>query len=187
MESSACSTLQDKFLGAVIGQSTFTSFTLSLINFESSDEDNLQHSCLAVRGFHLVAQAETAPEDVTVVKLSMWPHRLTAKWNLEFRHGFLTDLQRNTEQVWDVIYPLCLQCCLSADFRVCFRVSSVLNRDVKQYGKKYMFDINEDTCWNSDQVKVEVFLLVTVPECCVYFPYTLNQNTKCFHTNRTQC
>ncbi|KAL2089603.1 hypothetical protein ACEWY4_014291 [Coilia grayii] len=31
------------------------------------------------------------------------------------------------------------------------RVSSVLNRDVKQFGKKYMFDANEETCWNSDQ------------------------------------
>ncbi|XP_072294602.1 nuclear receptor 2C2-associated protein [Eucyclogobius newberryi] len=31
------------------------------------------------------------------------------------------------------------------------RVSSVLNRDVKQYGKKYMFDSSEETCWNSDQ------------------------------------
>lgn len=31
------------------------------------------------------------------------------------------------------------------------RVSSVLNRDVKQYGKKFMFDGNEETCWNSDQ------------------------------------
>ncbi|XP_003974130.1 nuclear receptor 2C2-associated protein [Takifugu rubripes] len=30
-------------------------------------------------------------------------------------------------------------------------VSSVLNRDVKQYGKKYLFDCNEETCWNSDQ------------------------------------
>ena len=28
----------------------------------------------------------------------------------------------------------------------------MLNRDVKQYGKKYMFDGNEETCWNSDQV-----------------------------------
>lgn len=34
-----------------------------------------------------------------------------------------------------------------------FRVSSVLNRDAKQYGKKYLFDCNEETCWNSDQVK----------------------------------
>ncbi|XP_063003141.1 nuclear receptor 2C2-associated protein [Elgaria multicarinata webbii] len=31
------------------------------------------------------------------------------------------------------------------------RVSSVLNREVKQFGKKYMFDKNEETCWNSDQ------------------------------------
>ncbi|NXI69091.1 NR2CA protein, partial [Anseranas semipalmata] len=31
------------------------------------------------------------------------------------------------------------------------RVSSVLNRDVKQFGKKHMFDTNEETCWNSDQ------------------------------------
>lgn len=30
-------------------------------------------------------------------------------------------------------------------------VSSVLNRDVKQFGKKYMFDGSEETCWNSDQ------------------------------------
>lgn len=32
------------------------------------------------------------------------------------------------------------------------RVSSVLNRDVKQFGKKHMFDTSEETCWNSDQV-----------------------------------
>ncbi|XP_038146201.1 nuclear receptor 2C2-associated protein [Cyprinodon tularosa] len=31
------------------------------------------------------------------------------------------------------------------------RVSSVLNRDIKQFGKKFMFDCNEETCWNSDQ------------------------------------
>ncbi|KAG8126917.1 hypothetical protein E2320_021941, partial [Naja naja] len=31
------------------------------------------------------------------------------------------------------------------------RVSSVLNREVKQFGKKYMFDGNEETSWNSDQ------------------------------------
>lgn len=28
----------------------------------------------------------------------------------------------------------------------------MLNRDVKQFGKKHMFDSNEETCWNSDQV-----------------------------------
>ena len=32
------------------------------------------------------------------------------------------------------------------------RVSSVLNRDTKQFGKKFMFDGQEETCWNSDQV-----------------------------------
>ncbi|XP_065664551.1 nuclear receptor 2C2-associated protein-like [Hydra vulgaris] len=30
-------------------------------------------------------------------------------------------------------------------------VSSVLNQDHKQYGKKFLFDDNEDTCWNSDK------------------------------------
>jgi hypothetical protein len=34
------------------------------------------------------------------------------------------------------------------------RVSSVLNRDVKQFGKKCMFDEDVETCWNSDQVLV---------------------------------
>ena len=33
------------------------------------------------------------------------------------------------------------------------RVSSVLNKDVKQFGKRFMFDGQNDTCWNSDQVK----------------------------------
>lgn len=42
---------------------------------------------------------------------------------------------------------------LQRELVMCFnRVSSVLNRDVKQFGKKYMFDSNEETCWNSDQV-----------------------------------
>ncbi|KAI8892454.1 galactose-binding domain-like protein [Globomyces pollinis-pini] len=31
------------------------------------------------------------------------------------------------------------------------RVSSVLNRDAKSYGKKYLNDGNMETCWNSDQ------------------------------------
>lgn len=31
------------------------------------------------------------------------------------------------------------------------RVSSVLNRDTKQFGKKYLLDGEDDTCWNSDQ------------------------------------
>ncbi len=31
------------------------------------------------------------------------------------------------------------------------RVSSVLNRNVKEFGKKHLFDGKEDTCWNSEQ------------------------------------
>uniref|UniRef100_A0A3Q0THM1 Nuclear receptor 2C2-associated protein n=1 Tax=Amphilophus citrinellus TaxID=61819 RepID=A0A3Q0THM1_AMPCI len=54
------------------------------------------------------------------------------------------------------------------------RVSSVLNRDVKQYGKKYMFDCNEETCWNSDQgecqwVSLEFPNTVRVSELKVQF------------------
>ncbi|XP_055514652.1 nuclear receptor 2C2-associated protein [Leucoraja erinacea] len=39
------------------------------------------------------------------------------------------------------------------------RVSSVLNRDVKQFGKKFLFDRNEETCWNSDQGPAQWVLL----------------------------
>lgn len=31
-------------------------------------------------------------------------------------------------------------------------VSSVLNKDVKQHGKNFLFDGKEDTSWSSDQV-----------------------------------
>ena len=31
-----------------------------------------------------------------------------------------------------------------------FSVSSVLNKDTKQFGKKFLTDGNEETCWNSD-------------------------------------
>lgn len=30
------------------------------------------------------------------------------------------------------------------------KVSSVLNKDSKTYGKQYLFDGSEETCWNSD-------------------------------------
>lgn len=40
-----------------------------------------------------------------------------------------------------------------------FRVSSVLNKDVKQFGKKYLFDGKDDTCWNSDQGTPQWILL----------------------------
>lgn len=32
----------------------------------------------------------------------------------------------------------------------CRRVSSVLNKDVRAYGKQNLFDGSEETCWNSD-------------------------------------
>nr|XP_054506112.1 nuclear receptor 2C2-associated protein [Agelaius phoeniceus] len=35
--------------------------------------------------------------------------------------------------------------------RTATRVSSVLNRDVKHFGKQHLFDGSEETCWNSDQ------------------------------------
>lgn len=31
------------------------------------------------------------------------------------------------------------------------RVSSVLNRDTKSYGRQFLCDGKEETCWNSDQ------------------------------------
>ena len=33
-------------------------------------------------------------------------------------------------------------------------MSSTLNRDTKQFGKKFLFDGREETCWNSDQVLI---------------------------------
>ncbi|XP_010167502.2 nuclear receptor 2C2-associated protein, partial [Antrostomus carolinensis] len=44
------------------------------------------------------------------------------------------------------------------------RVSSVLNRDVKQFGKKHMFDASEETCWNSDQGEEPVKISDLYPE-----------------------
>lgn len=32
------------------------------------------------------------------------------------------------------------------------KVSSVLNRDVKNYGKQHLTDNDDETCWNSEQV-----------------------------------
>lgn len=44
------------------------------------------------------------------------------------------------------------------------RVSSVLNRDVKQFGKKHMFDASEETCWNSDQGTCQ-WVILDFPRC----------------------
>lgn len=59
---------------------------------------------------------------------------------------------------------------LPVSIHVTHRVSSVLNRDVKQFGKKYMFDTNEETCWNSDQVILAdniAFVMVHSANCTV--------------------
>ena len=44
-------------------------------------------------------------------------------------------------------------------------VSSVLDRNKKEYGKQYLYDAREDTCWNSDQVcKIrQIFHKTTFP------------------------
>lgn len=40
---------------------------------------------------------------------------------------------------------------LSGDNSFQVKVSSVLNKNVKEYGKQFLTDGREDTCWNSDQ------------------------------------
>ena len=37
------------------------------------------------------------------------------------------------------------------DDKCMIKVSSVLNRNTKSYGKKFLNDGNDDTCWNSDK------------------------------------
>ncbi|KAG8176280.1 hypothetical protein JTE90_022452 [Oedothorax gibbosus] len=44
------------------------------------------------------------------------------------------------------------------------RVSSVLNKNVKEFGKQYMTDDCGDTCWNSDQGSPQ-WLQVDFPKC----------------------
>ena len=38
------------------------------------------------------------------------------------------------------------------EYRCIHRVSSVLNKDNKNYGKKNLIDGSEETCWNSEAV-----------------------------------
>ncbi|XP_065559232.1 nuclear receptor 2C2-associated protein-like [Artemia franciscana] len=40
---------------------------------------------------------------------------------------------------------------LSRQLKTTTKVSSVLERNTKEYGKQYLFDDKDDTCWNSDQ------------------------------------
>ncbi|KAK2499814.1 hypothetical protein MC885_011234 [Smutsia gigantea] len=47
------------------------------------------------------------------------------------------------------------------------RVSSVLNRNTRQFGKKHMFDQDEETCWNSDQGSSQWVTLEFPQRICV--------------------
>lgn len=54
------------------------------------------------------------------------------------------------------------------------RVSSVLNRDTRQFGKKHLFDQDEETCWSSDQGPSQWVMLqfpqrVRVSQLCIQF------------------
>ena len=43
------------------------------------------------------------------------------------------------------------------------KVSSVLNKNVREFGKKFLFDHTDDTCWNSDQGSPQ-FIVLTFEE-----------------------
>jgi len=40
-----------------------------------------------------------------------------------------------------------------------YKVSSVLNKNSKEFGKQHLFDGNEETCWNSHQGKPQYIYL----------------------------
>ncbi|TEA31118.1 hypothetical protein DBR06_SOUSAS14010065, partial [Sousa chinensis] len=50
---------------------------------------------------------------------------------------------------------------------VASRVSSVLNRNTRQFGKKHLFDQDEETCWNSDQGPSQWVILEFPQRICV--------------------
>ncbi|XP_043859429.1 nuclear receptor 2C2-associated protein isoform X3 [Dromiciops gliroides] len=64
-------------------------------------------------------------------------------------HGTVEDMcgQTRGRELLAMATPMPLVCGQTVS-----RVSSVLNRDVKQFGKKHLFDEQDETCWNSDQV-----------------------------------
>ncbi|XP_054159236.1 nuclear receptor 2C2-associated protein-like [Oppia nitens] len=49
--------------------------------------------------------------------------------------------------------------------QITLKVSSVLNKDVKQFGKQFLLDGKEDTCWNSDQGSVQWIDCLLDREC----------------------
>jgi len=58
-----------------------------------------------------------------------------------------------------------------------YRVSSVINRDTKQFGKKHLIDGHVDTCWNSDQVHDLKFFTEEKRELKVTLIYNSNSNS----------
>lgn len=53
----------------------------------------------------------------------------------------------------------------SANFQA--KVSSVLNRNVKEFGKKFLFDGRDDTCWNSEQGSPQWIGIELVEDCTI--------------------
>lgn len=50
-----------------------------------------------------------------------------------------------------------------------YKVSSVLDQNTKQFGKTFLFDDNEETCWNSDQVRLfELIITFKTSKKCIY-------------------
>ncbi|OXU24930.1 hypothetical protein TSAR_015952 [Trichomalopsis sarcophagae] len=53
--------------------------------------------------------------------------------------------------------------CLLKEQKFECRVSSVLNKNVKSYGKQFMFDDDGETCWNSDSGSPQ-WVLISFPQ-----------------------
>ncbi|XP_017889445.1 nuclear receptor 2C2-associated protein [Ceratina calcarata] len=63
-----------------------------------------------------------------------------------------------------VLFKFIMTCLLKQTKFDC-RVSSVLNKDNRSYGKKYMFDDCSDTCWNSDAGTPQWVIIELEEEC----------------------
>lgn len=55
--------------------------------------------------------------------------------------------------------------CLLTQHKFECRVSSVLNKNNRSYGKNYMFDNSPDTCWNSDAGTPQWIIINFEQEC----------------------
>ncbi|NP_001020758.1 nuclear receptor 2C2-associated protein isoform 2 [Mus musculus] len=69
------------------------------------------------------------------------------------------------------------------------RVSSVLNRNSRQFGKKHLFDQDEETCWNSDQgpsqwVSLEFPQCVQITQLQVQFQGGFSSRHSCLEGSR---